>query len=148
MSSAWYDEIPLTGITDEQWEMLCDGCGQCCLVKIWVGDNIKSCAVACKLFDTKQGRCSDYINRQRRVSDCVRLAPSNVLTNGLLPRTCAYRLRAEGKPLPDWHYLKSGDRSMVHRLGIGVVGRVTHTEADVGVRDYARYAFGEDAWND
>ena len=31
-----------------------------------------------------------------------------------LPSTCAYRRRAEGEPLPDWHYLISGDRDAMH----------------------------------
>jgi len=148
MTVPWWDTLPLHELSDDQWEALCDGCGQCCLVKAWVGDSLRSCAVACRLFDTDRGGCSDYESRQSRVSDCVRLVPSNVLTTGLLPRTCAYRLRAEGKSLPEWHHLVSGDRGLVHRLGIGVVGRVRETEMTVRVRDYHKHLFGEDAWND
>ena len=41
-----------------------------------------------------------------------------------LPATCAYRLRAEGKPLPDWHPLVSGDPDTVRTAGISIAGRV------------------------
>ena len=39
-----------------------------------------------------------------------------------LPVTCAYRLRAEGKPLYAWHHLISGDPEAVHRAGASVQG--------------------------
>ena len=48
-----------------------------------------------------------------------------------LPETCAYRLRAEGEPLREWHYLLSGDREDVKRAGISVAGRVV-SETDAG----------------
>ena len=35
-----------------------------------------------------------------------------------LPRTCAYRLRHENKPLPDWHPLLAGNRSAMREAGI------------------------------
>ena len=44
------------------------------------------------------------------------------LRNGSLTRTEAYRLRAEGEPLPEWHYLVCGDRDAVHRAGESIVG--------------------------
>ena len=39
-----------------------------------------------------------------------------------LPSTCAYRLRAAGETLPEWHYLICGDREAVHRAGQSVRG--------------------------
>ena len=46
-----------------------------------------------------------------------------------LPSTCAYRLVREGKPLPDWHPLISGDRDSVLRAGHSVRGRVISEDA-------------------
>ena len=54
--------------------------------------------------------------------DCVRLTPEKVGSLSWLPSTCAYRLRDAGEPLPDWHYLVSGDRESVHAAGMSVRG--------------------------
>ncbi|MBV1916849.1 MAG: YcgN family cysteine cluster protein [Sphingomonadaceae bacterium] len=125
-------EKPLDSLTREQWESLCDGCGQCCLHKVEDADSgeIFSTNVACKLLDLKTGRCSDYRHRRALVPDCLRLTPRSAGELEWLPQTCAYRLRAHGDPLPEWHYLISGDRDAVHAQGISVIGKVvSETEA-------------------
>jgi uncharacterized cysteine cluster protein YcgN (CxxCxxCC family) len=48
-----------------------------------------------------------------------------------LPSTCAYRLRAAGETLPEWHYLISGDPESVHRAGQSTRGW-TVAEQDAG----------------
>lgn len=63
--------------------------------------------------------------------DCVRLTPAKVKQISWLPRTCAYRLREAGEPLPDWHYLVCGDREAVHRAQESVRGW-TVAEAEAG----------------
>ena len=74
--------------------------------------------------------CSDYRNRKAFVPDCLRLTLAIVEDVPWLPSTCAYRVRAQGRSLPGWHYLISGDRDAVHRVGVGVAGRVvSETEA-------------------
>lgn len=47
--------------------------------------------------------------------DCVNLTPKRVAKLQWLPKICAYRLIHEGKDLPLWHYLVSGDKETVHQ---------------------------------
>ena len=118
-------ERPIARLSAEQWEALCDGCGKCCLHKVEDADSgrIWPTNVACKLLDLKTARCSDYKHRRQFVDDCVRLTPALAGQLEWLPDTCAYRLRANNEPLPEWHYLICGDREAVHRAGVSVVGK-------------------------
>lgn len=118
-------ERPLAALDKDQWEALCDGCGQCCLHKVEDADSgrIWPTNVACKLLDLKLAQCSDYRHRRKYVPDCVRLTPQLAAELSWLPQTCAYRLRANDEPLPEWHYLISGDRDAVRRAGISIAGR-------------------------
>jgi uncharacterized cysteine cluster protein YcgN (CxxCxxCC family) len=117
-------EKPLESLDRAEWEALCDGCGKCCLHKVEddATGEIHGTNVACKLLDRETGRCSNYRGRRVHVPDCVRLTASGVGRLAWLPSTCAYRLRAEGKALPQWHYLLCGDREAVHRAGMSVRG--------------------------
>lgn len=112
----------LREMTTQEWESLCDGCAKCCLHKLEDADTgaIAPTNVACRLLDMTACRCTRYSERQRLVPDCVVLEPTNVGTLSWMPSTCAYRLLAEGKDLPDWHPLVSGDRDSVHEAGISV----------------------------
>ena len=56
--------------------------------------------VACRLLDLTTARCADYRHRKALVPDCLRLTPRLAASAAWLPTTCAYRLRAEGEPLP------------------------------------------------
>lgn len=118
--------LPIDALNRDEWEALCDGCGQCCLHKAEDEDTgaVYHTNVACKLLDISTARCSDYANRRRYVPDCIRLTPARALSIPWLPETCAYRRRAEDRPLPDWHYLVSGDAQAVHDAGVSVRGRV------------------------
>jgi uncharacterized cysteine cluster protein YcgN (CxxCxxCC family) len=117
-------EKPLEALSRAEWESLCDGCGKCCLHKLEDADTgeIHATNVACKLLDTHSARCTNYRGRRAFVPDCIRLTAGTVDRFQWLPTTCAYRLRAEGKPLFDWHPLVSGDPESVHRAGQSVRG--------------------------
>lgn len=118
-------EKPLSALSRSEWEALCDGCGQCCMHKLEDEDtgDFYPTNVACKLLDLRTARCMDYPGRRKFVADCVQLTPKLAGTLGWLPATCAYRLRAEGLPLPEWHYLVCGDREAVHAAGASIRGK-------------------------
>ena len=126
-------ELPLEQLDRAEWEALCDGCGRCCLHKIEDEDSgeIEDTNVACKLLDTRTAQCRDYRNRKAFVPDCLRLTLRIVQNVPWLPKTCAYRLRADGEPLKDWHPLISGDPETVKHAGVSVAGRVI-SETDAG----------------
>lgn len=126
-------ELPLADLTRPEWEALCDGCGQCCLHKLEDDETgeIHHTNVACKLLDTGTARCKDYRHRKAFVPDCLRLTARNIHDIAWLPNSCAYRRRAEDRPLPSWHYLLTGDREDVIRAGASITGRVI-SEIDAG----------------
>ncbi len=113
-------------MTAEEWESLCDGCARCCLIKLEDTDTgaISYTDIACRLLDSGACRCTDYTARSRLVPDCVVLSPDRIAELHWMPSSCAYRLIAEGRDLPWWHPLVSGDADTVHRAGISVRDRV------------------------
>lgn len=128
LNFAFWREVPLEKMTEQQWEALCDGCGKCCLGKL-IDDETEELYytnVACDLLDTKKCCCSDYEHRFKRVSDCVKVTLKNRETFGWLPVTCAYRRLEEGKELPHWHPLLKGSKSAMHSAGMSVRGKVIH----------------------
>lgn len=126
-------EQPLETLDRAQWEALCDGCGKCCLLKAEDEDDgqVYMTNIACKLLDTDNARCSDYRRRRYYVPDCVRLTRDKLDQFTWLPDSCAYRMRANGEPLPAWHYLISGDRDSIHAAGQSIRGKVI-TEVEAG----------------
>ena len=126
-------EKPLSALDRGEWEALCDGCGRCCLHKLEDDESgeLYPTNVACRLLDRRSGRCSDYSNRKSQVDDCVHLDRRNLGKLDWLPDTCAYRLRAAGEALPEWHYLISGSRETVHEAGQSTRGW-TVSEVDAG----------------
>lgn len=128
----------LNEMSKAEWESLCDGCAKCCLEKLEDSETrkISYTNVACKLLDCDTCRCKNYSKRQRIVPDCVLLTPKNIAHLSWMPKTCAYRLVYEGKDLPSWHPLKTGDLDSVHKAGASVKGRVI-SENDAGdLEDY------------
>lgn len=128
----FWANTPLHDLTRAQWESLCDGCARCCLQKLEDEDTreVHYTRLACYLLDLDTCRCRDYPNRSRRVPNCVTLTLADLQDPYWLPTTCAYRLLAEGQPLPDWHPLVSGDPWRVVEAGISIMGRVIHETDD------------------
>ena len=133
MSTRFWEDVPLAKLDRAQWEALCDGCGKCCVHKLEDEETgeLHATNVACRLLDRRMGRCSDYRHRHAYVSECVRLNANNVAGIEWLPSTCAYRLRAAGEQLPEWHYLVCGDPEAVHAAGQSTRGW-TISEDDAG----------------
>jgi uncharacterized cysteine cluster protein YcgN (CxxCxxCC family) len=122
----------LEQMTPAEWESLCDGCGLCCLIRFEDEDTgeIIPTRVACKLFDDKLCRCSDYENRKAHVPDCIKLTPGNIEDLLWMPKSCAYRRLHEGRDLAWWHPLVSGDPETVHKAGVSIRGQ-TISEASL-----------------
>ncbi len=113
---------PLERMTREEWESLCDGCARCCVIRYEdedTGEYLET-DVVCKLLDLQTCACTNYPQRSRLVPTCLTLTPRLVKELAWMPKTCAYRLIAEGKPLFWWHHLVSGSRETVHEAGISV----------------------------
>jgi uncharacterized cysteine cluster protein YcgN (CxxCxxCC family) len=126
----YWESKPLDQLSTEEWEGLCDGCARCCLHKLQDEDSgeLYFTRVRCRYLDEQRCRCTDYVNRSVLVPECVHLDPQALQEYDWLPVTCAYRLLAEGKPLPDWHHLVCADPDAVHRAGISIRGRAISEE--------------------
>ena len=130
----FWEKVPLTKMSRPEWEALCDGCGKCCLNKLEDEDTgqVALTNVACRLLDDQTCQCSQYPIRHNFVPECIVLSPDNMEENLYwMPETCAYKLLWNGRPLPDWHPLKTGDRDSVHKAGVSMRGRtVPELEVD------------------
>ena len=102
-----------------EWESLCDGCAKCCVHKLQVEETgqVHYTCVACRLLDVNTCRCTNYANRHELVPECAVLSPEQPELFEWMPETCAYRLMHEGKSLPDWHPLITGNPQSVHAHG-------------------------------
>lgn len=116
----------LSEFTLEEWEALCDGCGLCCLIKIMdeEGDDVFYTDVICRYHDSEKCRCTVYGQRTVKVPTCLVVTPEIAGTLEWIPETCAYRLLAEGKEIPDWHPLVAGSMDLMHARGNSVKGKV------------------------
>ena len=109
-------------MTDNEWESLCDGCGKCCLHKLEDIDTreISISNVSFMYLDQNTCACTDYKNRQKNVSDCIKLSTENIEELSWLPHTCSYRLVFNNDDLPVWHHLITGDKNTIHEEGMSV----------------------------
>ena len=128
-----------------EWESLCDGCGLCCLIRFEDEDSgeITPTWVACKLFDGDKCTCVNYAGRQKIVPDCIKLTPHNIETLPWMPLSCAYRRLHEGKDLPSWHPLVTGDPESPHLAGVSVRGQTINEDTLDDPEDALDYAAPE-----
>ena len=130
----------LEQLNKEEWEALCDRCGKCCLIKLEDEDNgdIFYTNISCKLLCIKTGNCTNYINRKKIVKDCTTLSYNNIDTLKWMPKTCSYRLINEGKKLPSWHYLITGNFKEMEKQRMCVRNRVT-SEKEIDIKKIQNY---------
>lgn len=138
-----------------EWESLCDGCGLCCLIRFEEEETgeITPTRVACKLFDSERCTCSNYAERRKYVPDCIKLTPHNIDDLMWMPKSCAYRRLHEGKDLPAWHPLVTGDPDSVHKAGVSVKGQTISEDTLAEAEDAMDFAApdlledrGDDPW--
>ncbi len=131
-AAPFWETKTLSEMTKREWESLCDGCGKCCLHKYEYEDTgeIDHTNVACRYLDLNKCNCTQYKRRHELVDDCIALSAKMVGNLSWLPVTCAYRRLDEGKTLPKWHPLITGDPDSVRRAGISVGGKII-SEDDV-----------------
>ena len=129
-------------MNENEWESLCDKCGKCCVIKLEDFDTqeVHYTNVSCKLLCEKSASCKDYENRKSIVPDCIILSPDNLKDLKWMPETCAYKLLNEGKNLPYWHPLLSGNDKEIVNSGNSVQNRVTN-ENKIKIKDLPDYIF-------
>jgi len=132
---AWHSHI-----NEADWEALCDGCGKCCMHKFEDEDTgeILRTNVACKLFEANTCRCTKYPLRFEAVAACLDIRKLRDEEMVWLPETCAYRLTFEGKPLPTWHPLNTGEPTSVKQAGHSMSG-LSVSELDVAEEELVDY---------
>ncbi len=118
----FWETKTLAEMNETEWESLCDGCGRCCLhiLRNEETGEVFETDVACRLFDPKNRRCTNYANRTRLAPNCVTLTPENSEKLSWMPKSCAYRRLANGRGQPSWHPFITGDRESVVRAGVAV----------------------------
>ena len=128
----------LEDMSKEEWELLCDGCGKCCLNKLEIKGKIKFTKTRCRFLDCQSCLCRIYEHRFQKVPDCRDIDIAAVREKPRwLPKTCAYWLLDNGHELPDWHPLITGKAISVHEANMSLKNRDTVSET--GINDYENY---------
>ncbi len=135
MNDQYWKRKSLAEMNKAEWEGLCDGCALCCMHKLEDEDTgeLFYTDIACHLLDLATCRCSDYANRAKRVAECLLLSVDRPEQFNWLPDSCAYRRLANGKDLPTWHPLLTGDPNSVHEARVSMRGRAV---SENETRDY------------
>ena len=142
LGNKFWETKNLIDMNENEWESLCDKCGKCCVIKLEDFDTqqVHYTNVSCKLLCEKSASCKDYENRKSIVPDCIILSPDNLKELKWMPETCAYKLLNEGKNLPYWHPLLSGNDKEIVNSGNSVKNRVTN-ENEIKIKNLPDYIF-------
>ena len=142
MGNNFWETKNLIDMNENEWESLCDKCGKCCVIKLEDFDTqeVHYTNVSCKLLCEKSASCKNYENRKSLVPDCIILSPDNLKDLKWMPETCAYKLLNEGKELPYWHPLLSGNDKEIVNSGNSVKNRVTN-ENKIKIKNLPDYIF-------
>ncbi|MCY4305466.1 MAG: YcgN family cysteine cluster protein [Aestuariivita sp.] len=145
LDANFWKKKKLNRMTRKEWEALCDGCGKCCMNKLEDSKTgeVAFTKIACRIFDDSSCRCSHYFNRHQIVPNCISLTPTNLNKHQYwLPKTCAYKLIFENKPLYDWHPLISGNQETVYQAGVSMKEN-TIPETTVSVHQWDHFIIEE-----
>tara|TARA_B110001452_G_scaffold142751_1_gene118748 strand:+ start:671 stop:1105 length:435 start_codon:yes stop_codon:yes gene_type:complete len=142
LGNNFWETKNLIDMNENEWESLCDKCGKCCVIKLEDFDTqeVHYTNVSCKLLCEKSASCKNYENRKSLVPDCIILSPDNLKDLKWMPETCAYKLLNEGKELPYWHPLLSGNDKEIVNSGNSVKNRVTN-ENKIKIKNLPDYIF-------
>jgi len=125
LEKEFWKNKPFEEFSKEEWEAVCDHCGLCCLLKFIDEDTdeLIFTYIACKYFNSETCTCTDYESRSINVPTCISMTPDKAKKLNFLADSCAYKLLAEGKDLPEWHHLNSGSYETVHEAEISIKGK-------------------------
>jgi uncharacterized cysteine cluster protein YcgN (CxxCxxCC family) len=93
-------------------------------------------SVCCDLIDLDTCRCTRYSERCTLVPECLDLKQHDFAEYNWLPATCAYRLLTDGKPLPEWHPLITGNPESVKQAGASISSYATKESQVDDLEDY------------
>lgn len=128
----------LEEMSKEEWEILCDGCGKCCLNKLEMRRKICFTNTHCRFLDTHNCSCKIYNHRFEKVPDCRDIDLKAIREKPRwLPKTCAYWLLDNGYDLPDWHPLITKRAASVHEAEMSLQNR--NIVSETGIEDYENY---------
>lgn len=114
MDNQFWKKKPLSEFSEQEWESICLRCGKCCVSKCEDQEEILFFNCVCDGLDVKTGLCTRY--KTRLGPNCAKVDLDLIMSRTeLLPESCAYRLLADGKDLPFWHPLVSGDKNSVRK---------------------------------
>lgn len=145
MKDSFWQTIPFKELSTSQWESLCDGCAQCCAHKMQdeETDEIFFTNIVCQYLDQGKCQCTVYSDRHDYVPDCIKITPKNAKTLSWIPETCAYKRVANGKDLPEWHPLKTGNKESTQQANMNIQNKVI-SESDINMDDLEDFIVEDD----